>query len=151
MPALLQDFIEQMGLTAERNGMPRIAGRLIGLLLVEDEARSLDELAERLQVSKASISTNARLLERAGIVERIAHPGDRRDFYRIGESPWERMFDLARERLQETKRLFETTAASLPEEYTGARTRIGAWSAFYAFLLADLDRKVARWRDQHTA
>lgn len=150
----LQDFIEQMGLLAERNGMPRTAGRLLGLLLVEEEeheAFSLDEIAERLQVSKASASTNARLLERAGLLERAALPGDRRDFYRMGTCPWGRMFALARARFQEAKTLFETTAEALPEEHAAVRRRIAAWGAFYAFLLDDLDRRVDAWNEQRSA
>jgi DNA-binding transcriptional regulator GbsR (MarR family) len=38
-------FIETMGLTLESDGLPRIAGRIFGLLLVSEEARSLDDLA----------------------------------------------------------------------------------------------------------
>ena len=60
MHQTVADFVERMGLTLEGEGLPRIAGRLFGFLLVHPEAYSLDELAERLQVSKASISTNAR-------------------------------------------------------------------------------------------
>jgi DNA-binding transcriptional regulator GbsR (MarR family) len=76
-------FIETMGLALESEGLPRIAGRIFGLLLVSAEARSLDELAAELQVSKASISTNARLLEHRGVLEQVSRPADRRDYYQI--------------------------------------------------------------------
>ena len=151
MSTAAQTFIEQMGLTAERHGMPRIAGRLLGFLLLDGGTHSLDDLAERLQVSKASVSTNARVLENFQLVERRAVPGDRRDFYRIGENPGEHMFELARQRLEETRRLFDATSAALPEEMAEARGRVAAWSSFYAFLLDDLDRRLERWRDQQTA
>ncbi len=151
MHAAAQTFIEQMGLTAERHGMPRIAGRLLGFLLLDGGTHSLDDLAERLQVSKASVSTNARVLENLQLVERRAVPGDRRDFYQIGENPGEHMFELARQRLEETRRLFDATSDTLPEEMAAARGRIAAWSSFYAFLLDDLDRRVERWHDQQTA
>ena len=42
-----------------------------------------DELASELKVSKGSVSTNARLLEQRGILERICRPADRRDYYRV--------------------------------------------------------------------
>ena len=41
-----------------------IAGRRLGFFLIDGKARSLTELAELLEVSKASVSTNARLLEK---------------------------------------------------------------------------------------
>ena len=56
-------FIERMGLAFESDGLPRIAGRIFGLLLLSEDCRSLDELAAELKVSKGSVSTNARLLE----------------------------------------------------------------------------------------
>ena len=83
------EFVERMALTLEAEGLPRIAGRLFGFLLIHSDAYSLDELAERLQVSKASISTNARQLEEHRILERISTPGDRRDYYRMAPDAWE--------------------------------------------------------------
>ena len=76
-------FVERMGLALEADGLPRIAGRIFGLLLVSEEPRSLDELAAELRVSKASVSTNARLLEHRGVLEQVSRPADRRDYYRI--------------------------------------------------------------------
>ena len=141
-------FIEQMGLLAEKSGMSRIAGRLIALLIVDGREHSLDDLAESLQVSKASISTNARFLQERGLLERASRPGDRRDYYRVGDNPWEQLFAVASAQLKESKRLFEATHASFPPEHEDARRRLAAWASFYAFLLDDFDRRVARWREQ---
>src|SRR5215210_2205664 len=70
MDAQTVNFVERMGLSLEADGLPRIAGRIFGLLLVSEEARSLDDLASELRVSKGSASTNARLLEQRGLLER---------------------------------------------------------------------------------
>ena len=61
-------FVEQIAVILETDGLPRVAGRIFGRLLVSAEPKSLDELAEHLGVSKASISINARLLEEKGVV-----------------------------------------------------------------------------------
>jgi DNA-binding MarR family transcriptional regulator len=76
------EFIEYFARLVEQDGGSRIAGRVAALLLLSPEDLALDEIAERVQASKASISTNARLLEQWGIVERVSRPGDRRDYYR---------------------------------------------------------------------
>lgn len=76
-------FIEQVGVTTEGDGLPRIAGRLFGYLLLSPEPRSLDEIAEALAVSKGSASTDARLLLRHGWLRRISQPGDRKDYYEL--------------------------------------------------------------------
>lgn len=75
------DFIESMGVLWESEGLPRIAGRIFGYLVVQPEPCSLDDLAVGLGVSKASISTDARRLEQLGLVSRVSRPGDRRDYY----------------------------------------------------------------------
>jgi DNA-binding transcriptional regulator GbsR (MarR family) len=77
------EFIEHLGLQMEADGFPRIAGRLFGALVLAPREQSLDELADALDVSKASISLNARMLEQRGLLERVGHPGDRRDYYRV--------------------------------------------------------------------
>ncbi len=146
-----RSFIEQMGLSAERDGMPRIAGRLLGFLLIDGGIHSLDDLAEVLQVSKASVSTNTRALENLQLIQRRTIPGDRRDFFQIGENPGEQMFELARQRLDESRRNFEAARKDLPEEMNEARERLAAWSSFYAFLLDDIDIRLERWRQQQSS
>jgi biotin operon repressor len=92
MPDAAEEFIEIMGRHFEEEGTARIAGRLCGLLILTDEPASLDELADRLRVSKGSISLNARLLENAGIAER--------DFYRIAPDMSTRFLERQIERIR---------------------------------------------------
>ena len=66
-----RQFIERMGLAIERMGLSRTFGRLFGLLMVADRPLSLDEMVERLHVSKASVSTNARSCEELGLARRV--------------------------------------------------------------------------------
>lgn|SRR5690606_9028864 len=145
MHSAVTAFIEQMGIAAEANGFSRIAGRMIGFLLIEDRPHSLGEIVEQLQVSKASVSTNARMLEHYGIIERHGVPGDRRDYYRIGEQPWQKMHELFRERMMRTLQVFEQGLAEIPAEMEDTRRRLETWRDFYTFLLEDLEHKLQRW------
>lgn len=76
-------FADRMGHATAADGLAPIAGRLFAALLLSDEPRSLDALADELGVSKASVSTEARRLFERGIVERVTVPGDRRDYYEL--------------------------------------------------------------------
>ncbi len=93
-------FIEGMGLALEEDRLPRIAGRLVGLLILSPQPLRFDRLAERLRVSRGSISTNTRLLENMGVIERVTRPGDRRDYFQINEQPGllQRVADRFRDR-----------------------------------------------------
>lgn len=82
-------FIEDIGLFFEQMGMPRMAGRILGVLLIADPpAQSINDLSEKLKASKSSISIMARLLVEHGLIERVASPLPRRDYYRFKPGGW---------------------------------------------------------------
>jgi DNA-binding MarR family transcriptional regulator len=141
-----QWFIEQMGLFAESDGLTRIGGRMFGALLVSEIPRSLDELAESLGVSKASVSTDARRLLERGIVERVAHPGDRRDYYQLAPD----FFALImRHRVQRWATLHDLAAEMElrnPGAPTAVQERFAYLAAVHAFVLARLDDALDEWQ-----
>jgi DNA-binding transcriptional regulator GbsR (MarR family) len=140
-----RQFVERMGLHMEAEGLPRSAGRIFAHLLLAENACSLDELADTLQVSKASVSTNARLLEQCGVRERTCEPGDRRDFYRMRPDAWEQMLLVARKRWHEMEALLAQAESSLPCEMEFARMRLGEAERFHRLLVEELDTLVDRW------
>lgn len=82
-------FVEDIGLYFEHMGLPRMAGRVLGVLLISDPPeQSIDDLSEVLQASKSSISTTTRLLSEMGLIERVASPVPRRVYYRFVSGGW---------------------------------------------------------------
>lgn len=151
MHGSVQNFVERMGLMMEVEGLPRIAGRIFGFLLVHEGAFSLDELAERLRVSKASVSTNARMLEQLGVLERTSTPGDRRDFYRMGPDAWERMLRAAQERWEDLRQALTEAAAALPDEMEVGRNRLIRAEQFHLLMIDEVDRLLERWDRRNEA
>jgi DNA-binding transcriptional regulator GbsR (MarR family) len=80
--AVLDEFVERLALSLASDGLPRIAGRIFARLLLCVQAMSLDAITASIGASKASASVNTRLLEQRGLIEKISHQGDRRDYYR---------------------------------------------------------------------
>ncbi len=81
-----RSFIEEVGVVFEQTGLPRMAGRLFGWLLISDPPyQSPAQLAEVLSASKGSISTSIRLLTQMGFLERHVIPGSRHDHFRLPE------------------------------------------------------------------
>lgn len=81
-----RSFVEEVGVVFENTGLPRMAGRMFGWLLISDPPyQSPAELAEVLMASKGSISTTVRLLAQTGLVERHIIPGERHDHFRLSE------------------------------------------------------------------
>jgi DNA-binding MarR family transcriptional regulator len=117
-----EEFVERVGRFFEGDGAPRTGGRLLGLLVLEPRELSIDEIAERLKVSRASVSTNARQLEGFGVVERVSHMGDRRDFYRIAPDVEHTLVRLRMERLAKVEQLLDSgisTPAARDERVRG--------------------------------
>ena len=77
------EFVDRFGLFMEMLGGPRTMGRVYGWLLICDPPQqSLTELAQTLSVSKASVSTVARQLQQAGMIERLPS-SSRQHLYRV--------------------------------------------------------------------
>jgi DNA-binding transcriptional regulator GbsR (MarR family) len=105
------EFIERVGMLFESSGSTRIAGRIVGWLLICDPPEQTQaELVERLAVSKASISTEIGKLEHLGVVERVARPGDRRTFFSLTVDAWP---DLLARRLRAMEHAIATAEEGL--------------------------------------
>ncbi len=62
-------------------GLPRSIGEIYGLLFCTPQALSFDELVERLQISKGSVSQGLKVLRQLGAVKLHYVSGSRRDHY----------------------------------------------------------------------
>lgn len=140
------DLIERFGLMTEDDGLPKIAGRVFGLLMLSEEPLTLDEIAEHLQVSKASVSTNTRLLDQLGIVERVSKPGDRRAFYEVAPDAIVGNFDRIRQRITGVVEILDDTLPKLSDEKQVARQRLTLMHRWHIFLLDELDELIQRWQ-----
>jgi DNA-binding transcriptional regulator GbsR (MarR family) len=142
-------FIEQMGVMTEDEGFPRIAGRIFGYLLLAKNERSLDEIAEELGVSRASVSTDARRLSQMGLLERRSRPGDRRDYYMMAPSGVRRMIES---RIQVIRRFHEllASAQSIPDIAPDVVSRIASWDEAHSLLLSAFTDVLERLNGERT-
>ena len=145
------EFIEKIGLLFEHGGSTRTHGRLMGLLLVHDKPLSLDEMADHLQVSKASLSTNARMAVQIGMAQRVSRPGDRKDYYEMTPGSFENMVAQRMQAVDVFIRLADEGLAAVDADNTTARARLEKMKDFYQFFLRELQGSLTRWRehDQH--
>ena len=80
-PAVRRRFIEAGGSTTQSFGLGRILGQIYALLYLSPAPLCLDDIARELSVSKASVSTTVRQLERWSAAKRVWVQGDRKDYY----------------------------------------------------------------------
>ena len=128
---ITKQFIAQMGQISQADGLPRIAGQILGLLLLEPEPLSFAQLAIRLDVSRGSVSTNTRLLESLGMVTRMTKTEERGDFFRLSQAPYAKLLTGITKRMQKSKMLVEATRAALPDDMAAAHARLAELEHFY--------------------
>lgn len=135
-----ESFVERMGLMTEADGLPRIAGRIFGYLLLTPGECSLEDLAAALGVSRASVSNDARRLARMGLLERRSRPGDRRDYYSIAPDGFRRSIEDRIGVLRRFQALLEEARALPAAEDEEVRTRVAAWDDAHRVMVETLQR-----------
>jgi DNA-binding transcriptional regulator GbsR (MarR family) len=137
------NFVEGMGRISKFWGFSRLMGQLYGLLYFSPEPMTLDQLADGLMVSKGSVSTNIRAIERWGMVEKVWVKADRKDYYRaetkfmdilvkILEEREKKEFDGALKTVSEC--LEEIKALPATDETKFLKRRLANMQRFFGFM-----------------
>ncbi|MEU4343067.1 hypothetical protein AB0H00_17615 [Nocardia sp. NPDC023852] len=86
-------WVEQVAtFCVEEWGLPPITGRILGLLMICDPPqRSAGEIAETIQASRASLTSNMRFLTVIGLIRKVRVPGGRTAYYRIEDDAWHKV------------------------------------------------------------
>ncbi|MCY4105110.1 MAG: ArsR family transcriptional regulator [Chloroflexi bacterium] len=88
----IQDsMLDGLGQLASYFGFNKIIGQLYAYLLFETEPLSLDQLCERMSLSKAGVSMHMRTLEQLGMVRQAFVKGEhrRKKFYEAETDLWQ--------------------------------------------------------------
>ncbi|WP_067598745.1 GbsR/MarR family transcriptional regulator [Nocardiopsis listeri] len=142
-------FVDDLAVFFEREGMPLIAGRVIGWLLVCDPPeQSAARLAEVLQVSRSSIGSATRMLTPSGLVEGVRKRGHRQEYFRIAADGWSRMLQRRYAQTTDFRRVTERGLAALEDAPPQRRERLENVHELYGFLETELPALLDRWRDR---
>jgi DNA-binding transcriptional regulator GbsR (MarR family) len=141
----LSAFIESFGRYFENYGIPRIGGRILGLLLVAHAPLSAEAISKLLKVSRASISTNFRLLIAGGLAETITYAGDRTTYYTFPENAWEKTMNVEISGITTMKRLIEQGLNALPPGDSAAE-RMKQMIKWTNFILEIWNKAAEQWK-----
>jgi DNA-binding transcriptional regulator GbsR (MarR family) len=142
-------FIEEMSLFMQASGLPRMAGRILGWLLIcSPEHQSAVQLGDALHASKGSISTMTRLLMNMGLVERIGVAGHREAFFRMKPGLWANLLSDQMGRISTVRRLANEGLHLLAEAPPEARRRLEEMHDLYAFVEEEFPELIARWEEK---
>lgn len=146
-----QQFVESVGLYFEQYQVSRIGGRLLGLLMLLHGPFTLDQMARTLGVSRASVSTNMRVLTSLRLVELFSRPGDRRDYYRFAENPWHHGLEARVAGTRILRRIAQQGLDALPPDDATSRANLEELLDFCDFAIEDMHGTIARWQAHRAA
>ena len=127
----IEEFVEQLGLFAQADGLPRIAGRILGLMVIHGGPFSFSELSVMLKVSRGSISTNTRVLENLGVIERSTRPGERQDYFKLHSDPYVELIRGLQNQMKKASSMVANTKEKLPAEDKAMQKRLADLGGFY--------------------
>ncbi len=142
-----REFVERLGQFFTMLGATRTMGRIYGWLLLRDpDHQSITELSAGLGASKASISTVARQLQEAQIVERAPVPGSREHHYRLTPGGWAQILRSRLGRLGVGVAAAEYGLSVVGDDRPVTRERLREMRDFFAFVEQEFgDELLRRW------
>jgi DNA-binding transcriptional regulator GbsR (MarR family) len=96
--AAQDQFVLEWGRMSSSWGINRTMAQTHALLLVTGHPMSVDEIMERLHISRGNASMTLRDLIDWGIIKRFRKPGDRKDMYLSDAGIWQMFSRVVRER-----------------------------------------------------
>jgi DNA-binding transcriptional regulator GbsR (MarR family) len=92
------NFIQGISRITNFWGFPKAMGAIYASIYLSPEPITLDEICKQVGVTKGSVSTNIRNLERLGLVHKQIIVGDRKDYYLAETDFWKTVKGILKER-----------------------------------------------------
>jgi len=143
----LSQFIENMGLHFEEYGVPRIGGRILGLLLASSRPVSSEEISEVLEASRSSVSTNLRTLLMTRLADRVSLSGERSDYYIFSDEAWEAILEIRLDRIETLREMAEDGLQGVQDHHP-ARARLKEITAWASMVEKVYEGIIKEWQSR---
>lgn len=125
MDRLTGIFADGIGAAAATSGiLTQLQGRIFGLLYLQPEPLSLDEITDELQQSKSNVSVQIRGLVDWQLVRRVRVAGSRRDHYAAATDFWRVMQEILERRFRWNLRQVLATVEEAGRDVDSGRAEI---------------------------
>ncbi|MCC5927069.1 MAG: MarR family transcriptional regulator [Bacteroidetes bacterium] len=133
-------------------GHSSLMGKIVALLIISRKPMSLDEISERLEMSKGPVSQISRRLKDHKLIEKVWIPGDRKDYYRAVDDIFGQAFlNYSRSMMQNrqiAEKYLDATTGSADEDIQYLNERMHEMQAFYIMMSTFNHDFIAKWREK---
>jgi DNA-binding transcriptional regulator GbsR (MarR family) len=138
-----QRFVEDVARLLMPWGVPSVAARLYGYLLLCARPVSLDQITDDLGISKSSASVAARLLESYTLSRRHREPGTKRALYAVADN-YEAMIRQQNQLLDALAEQLNAGSGIVTSKEVNAR--LEEMAEFYRVMRGALEDAMGRWK-----
>ncbi len=124
-PELTNNIIADFAEAYSNFGLNPLMGRIVALLIISKDPQSLDDITEKLEMSKGPISQICGRLKERNLIEKVWVPGDRKDYYKAADDIFGQAFE------NQKAKMFRNV--EIAEKYADIANKIKTEEGKYAF------------------
>ena len=145
-----KQFVEEVSLIIEEIGQPRIAGQIMGWLMICDPPQqSFSDLVEHLGVSKASISNMTRMLLQGGLIEKVRIPDERQIHFQIKDGAWISVMENRMKSINSLRKVSQKGLELLENDPDTDENRLKEMNKFYQFAEENMPKLIEQYKKKH--
>lgn len=146
-----KELIERIGVFHEHKGMQPLVGRIMGLLLVHDDAEAtFEEIVELLGVSKSAVSNALTFLQAKDRVIYTTKPGDRKRYFKLKVNDWRAEFERDLLKIAEIKTFVDEVLEERKDKGSEFCTRMQDFSNFLEFFKQEIPSLFERFKKKYS-
>ncbi|MDI1323350.1 MAG: hypothetical protein PSV36_11415 [Algoriphagus sp.] len=145
-----RELIERIGVFHEHKGMQPLVGRIIGLMLVHEDAEvTFEEIVEDLGVSKSAVSNALNFLQAKERIVYHTKPGDRKRYFKLKIQNWSD--ELEREIMDITKfkEFIDEVITERGKKHVEFNSCLRDFSNFLVFFKKELPLLFEKFKKEH--
>jgi DNA-binding transcriptional regulator GbsR (MarR family) len=121
------------------SGLPRMAGKILGWLMVcSPPYQTAEEIETALGASKGTVSTMTRLLMHMGLIEKVGIPDRRHAHFRLKEGIWAQVVSNESSQMRRLRDLAERGLGLLAETPSENQQRLQEMREMFTFFEREL-------------
>jgi DNA-binding transcriptional regulator GbsR (MarR family) len=147
---LKQEQVEKFGVLLEKFGFQRMAGRIIGfLILAEPPHKTFDEIREYLQASKSSVSIALQVLIMKNLVTYFTLPGDRKRYFKFIAESWTDMLKNDVGRGAALRDILNESVALREDDHPAFNEGLKKMADFHDFMSKIVPELINKWIEEN--
>ncbi len=139
-----RQVVDELAMQFEQLGLSPIAGRIIAWLLIAPRPdQSSQEIADAIEVSRGSVSTQTQVLQGMGMIERFRRTGSREVYFHLHP---QLLLDMLMKQARLAGRMREIVDQVVEEH--GATQRLDEFQSVNDFIGRRVPEMVREWRKE---